>query len=45
VDKGFPVQGPPTRPLAGIALQVSPEGQVHAVGDLPKPTETGGKEA
>ena len=46
-DRGFPVQGPPTRPLAGIALQVDADGRVQAVGDLPKPTEPGaaGKEA
>ncbi|MBI3131382.1 MAG: Rieske 2Fe-2S domain-containing protein [Acidobacteria bacterium] len=40
-DRGFPVQGPPTRPLAGIALEVGPDGSVRAVGDLAKPTEGG----
>ncbi|HJV90726.1 MAG TPA: Rieske 2Fe-2S domain-containing protein [Holophagaceae bacterium] len=44
-DKGFPVQGPPTRPLAGIALATDAEGRVHAVGDIPKPSEFGKKEA
>lgn len=34
---GFPVQGPPTRPLSGIALDVRPDGTLWAVGDLPKP--------
>jgi cytochrome b6-f complex iron-sulfur subunit len=43
-DKGFPVQGPPTRPLAGIALEIGPDGRVRAVGDLPKPTELRAKE-
>jgi Rieske Fe-S protein len=37
-EKGFPVQGPPTRPLSGIALEVGPDGNLWAVGDLPKPT-------
>lgn len=44
-DKGFPVQGPPTRPLAGIALSTDAEGRVLATGDIPKPSEFGGKEA
>ena len=34
---GFPVQGPPTRPLSAIALEVRPDGSLWAVGDLPKP--------
>lgn len=34
---GFPVQGPPTRPLSGIALDERPDGTLWAVGDLPKP--------
>lgn len=37
-DRGFPVQGPPSRPLAAIALEVRPDGTVWAVGELPKPT-------
>ena len=40
-ERGFPVQGPPTRPLAGIALETGPDGRLRAVGDLPKPTEGG----
>lgn len=36
---GFPVQGPPTRPLSGIALDVRTDGTLWAVGDLPKPGE------
>ncbi len=39
VNQGFPVQGPPTRPLSGIALEVRPDGTLWAVGDLPKPTD------
>ena len=34
---GFPVQGPPTRPLSAIALETRPDGTLWAVGDLPKP--------
>ena len=34
---GFPIQGPPTRPLSAIALEVRPDGSLWAVGDLPKP--------
>jgi Rieske Fe-S protein len=37
-DRGFPVQGPPTRPLAAIALETRPDGTLWAVGELPKPT-------
>lgn len=36
---GFPTQGPPTRPLSGIALDLKPDGTLWAVGDLPKPGE------
>ena len=36
-DKGFPVEGPPTRPLSGIALETRTDGTLWAVGDLPKP--------
>lgn len=38
-EQGFPVQGPPTRPLSGIALEVRPDGSLWALGDLPKPGE------
>lgn len=41
VDRGFPVQGPPTRPLAAIALEARPDGTLWAVGELPKPTLEG----
>ena len=34
---GLPVQGPPSRPLSGIALEVRNDGSLWAVGDLPKP--------
>jgi Rieske Fe-S protein len=37
-DRGFPVQGPPSRPLAAIALEVRADGTLWAVGELPKPT-------
>ena len=39
VDRGFPIQGPPTRPLSGIALETRPDGSLWAVGELPKPTD------
>jgi len=39
VDRGFPIQGPPTRPLSGIALETHPDGSLWAVGELPKPTD------
>ena len=39
VDRGFPVQGPPTRPLSGIALETRVDGSLWAVGELPKPTD------
>ena len=37
--QGFPVQGPPTRPLSAIALEQRPDGRLWAVGDLPKPSD------
>jgi cytochrome b6-f complex iron-sulfur subunit len=37
-DRGFPVQGPPTRPLSALELEVRPDGTLWAVGDRPKPT-------
>ena len=39
VERGFPIQGPPTRPLSRIALQVRADGTLWAVGDLAKPTD------
>lgn len=39
VDRGFPVQGPPTRPLSGLKVEARPDGTLWAVGDLPKPTD------
>lgn len=41
VEQGFPVQGPPSRPLGGIAVEVRADGLVWALGDLPKPTAPG----
>lgn len=41
VDRGFPVQGPPTRPLSRLDVQVKDDGQVWVLGDLPKPGEGG----
>jgi Rieske Fe-S protein len=37
VEQGFPVQGPPTRPLSRLALELDPDGWVRVTGDLPKP--------
>ncbi len=37
VEQGFPVQGPPTRPLGGIALEIRGDGMIWAVGDISKP--------
>ena len=41
VEQGFPVQGPPSRPLGGIAIEVREDGLVWALGDLAKPTSPG----
>lgn len=41
VEQGFPVQGPPTRPLGGIALEIRGDGMVWAVGDFSKPNVPG----
>lgn len=41
-ERGFPVQGPPTRPLSALAVEVRGDGWLWVLGDLPKP---GGKEA
>jgi len=40
VAQGFPIQGPPTRPLSRLEVAVR-DGQVWILGDLPKP-EPGG---
>ena len=37
IEHGFPIQGPPTRPLSRIALEVRADGTLWAVGDLPTP--------
>ena len=37
-ERGFPVQGPPSRPLSAIALEARPDGTLWAVGELPKPS-------
>lgn len=37
-DRGFPVQGPPSRPLSAIAIEARADGSLWAVGELPKPT-------
>lgn len=34
VEGGAPIQGPPTRALSGVALEVRPDGSLWAVGDL-----------
>ena len=34
VEQGFPVQGPPTRPLSGIALEIREDRMIWAVGDI-----------
>ncbi len=36
VEQGFPTQGPPTRPLSALAVDVV-DGEVWVRGDLPKP--------
>ncbi len=37
VEQGFPIQGPPTRPLSRLDLEIDPDGWVWIRGDLPKP--------
>lgn len=41
VDLGFPVAGPPTRPLSRLNVEVRPDGWIWIHGDLPKPTLPG----
>jgi nitrite reductase/ring-hydroxylating ferredoxin subunit len=36
VDRGFPVAGPPTRPLSGLRVELR-DGQIWVLGDLPRP--------
>ena len=38
VELGFPVEGPPTRPLSRLNVELRPDGWVWIHGDLPKPT-------
>jgi Rieske Fe-S protein len=37
VEQGFPTQGPPTRPLSRLDLELRADGWVWIRGDLPKP--------
>lgn len=37
-ERGFPVQGPPTRPLTGIRIEAK-DGELWAVDELPAPNE------
>lgn len=39
-ERGFPVQGPPTRPLSALLVEER-EGGVWVAGELPKPTASG----
>ena len=41
VDLGFPVAGPPTRPLSRLQVELKADGWVWVQGDLPKPTLPG----
>lgn len=41
VVQGFPIQGPPTRPLSGIEIEIRPDGMIWAVADRPKPNSPG----
>jgi Rieske Fe-S protein len=45
VDRGFPVSGPPTRPLSRLDLELRPDGWVWIRGDLPKPQAEAGADA
>ncbi len=35
-ERGFPVQGPPTRPLSGLEVEAREDGWLWVLGDLPK---------
>jgi len=37
VEQGFPVQGPPTRPLSRLAVELRPDGWLWVTGELPRP--------
>jgi nitrite reductase/ring-hydroxylating ferredoxin subunit len=37
VEQGFPIQGPPTRPLSRLDIEVDHDGWIWVRGDLPKP--------
>jgi Rieske Fe-S protein len=37
-EQGFPIQGPPTRPLSRLAVELRDDGLVWIHGDLPKPS-------
>jgi cytochrome b6-f complex iron-sulfur subunit len=39
VEQGFPLEGPPTRPLSRLNVELRPDGWVWIHGDLPKPAE------
>jgi Rieske Fe-S protein len=41
VEQGFPVQGPPTRPLSRLLVETRSDGHVWVLGDMPKPGEGG----
>lgn len=43
VEQGFPLQGPPQRPLSRLAVDLRPDGWVWIKGDLPKPGAQGGQ--
>jgi len=42
VEQGFPVQGPPTRPLSRLDVEVRADGGVWVVGDQDRPSAMSG---
>lgn len=44
IDRGFPVQGPPTRPLSALRVEEREDG-IWVTGERPKPTEGGEERA